>query len=438
MRKILMGCLLVMGGAVFGAWQQQDFLITHWCQPPATAENFAVLARDGYNLTLITPDAKASAKQQLDLAQQYGLKALVQDKRISLKSMATPAGQAQLAALIKEVKNHPALAGYFLTDEPSAVTFLDWARLTMFIKQRDPAHLAYINLYPCYANQKQLGVFLKEKPQGPLGIPDNFAGVGDHRQAIVFYHEYLRRYVAEIHPELISYDHYHFLKKDRSWWELPWAWLADNRNDGEEYFLNLEMIRTAALNANIPFLNIIQACTIEKCWRLVNEDELRFLAYTTMAYGGQGISWFLYWGPKSYGGMYQDGKRTALADDVAAVNRDIKALGPELMKMKSLQIYHSAPLPVGTEGMETSPVKVSGGAALVGMFQAGKDRAFMVVNRAYDRPAELELTFRLGSGKLLEFSLPEKQWKEVLTVTDGAQMKVKLLPGGGQLFKLVK
>jgi 2-isopropylmalate synthase len=49
--------------------------------------------------------------------------------------------------------------------------------------------------------------------------------------------------------------------------------------------------------------NIIEASIIEPSWRLVNKNELRFLVYTTLAYGGRGISYFLYWGPKSYGGL---------------------------------------------------------------------------------------------------------------------------------------
>ena len=44
----------------------------------------------------------------------------------------------------------------------------------------------------------------------------------------------------------------------------------------------------AALAARKPFLNNIQADTIEKSWRLPNPQETRFLVFTTMAYGGRG------------------------------------------------------------------------------------------------------------------------------------------------------
>jgi hypothetical protein len=50
-----------------------------------------------------------------------------------------------------------------------------------------------------------------------------------------------------------------------------------NGADGDQYFLNLALIREAALAAGRPFLNIIQANTIEKSWRLPDPPETRFL-----------------------------------------------------------------------------------------------------------------------------------------------------------------
>ena len=46
---------------------------------------------------------------------------------------------------------------YFITDEPSASAFPALGKLVAYLRQRDPAHLAYINLFPTYANNEQLG-----------------------------------------------------------------------------------------------------------------------------------------------------------------------------------------------------------------------------------------------------------------------------------------
>lgn len=429
--------LLLMSGAVLACgnvaeaagWQQKEFIVTMWCPPPATDENLAILVRDGYSLTTVSPAGDAAAPageavKALEVARRNGIQALLSHPLLSPGTLDDPARKAKLDALIDAVKTHPALAGYHLTDEPQATAFPAWAKLTRYLRGKDPDHLAYINLYPTYANQQQLAVFLKEPPKGPVGIPDNFAGAGTNQQTIVFYNEYLRLFVDQVKPGLISYDHYHFLRDGR---------------DGEQYFLNLALIRMAAAKAKVPFLNIVQACTIESSWRLPTEDELRWLAYTTMAYGGRGISWFLYWGPAAHGGCYQDGKRMPIADQVARVNQEIKALGPELMKLTSTQVYHTAPLPTGTQAIaDACPVTVTGGPFVLGLFaQQGVENAFMVMNRDDQANATATLTLRLGKGKLMAFSVSQRRWVEVQAVENGSRVEVDLPPGGGRLFKVV-
>ncbi len=283
-----MSKLVVLLGSVFlsvaccgtaeDKWQQEKFIITMWCPPPATEENIQILARDKYTLTGVGIGGDRSLPEsnlvgQLDIVHKYRMKALVFNPLLHWSSLADPAKQAQLDALIDSVKNHPGLDGYHITDEPSAVTFDQWAKLCKYIRRRDPEHQTYINLFPTYANQQQLGVSLKEVSTGPLGYPDNFAGIGANNQTVEFYNEHLNAYVEKISPAIISYDHYHFLK---------------NGVDGQQYFLNLALTRNASIKTGAPFLNIVQACTIEPAWRLVNKEEMRWLAFTTMAYGGRG------------------------------------------------------------------------------------------------------------------------------------------------------
>jgi hypothetical protein len=53
------------------------------------------------------------------------------------------------------------------------------------------------------------------------------------------------------------------------------------------------MIRRAAQDANVPFLNIVQACSWTPARRVPNGDEMRYLLYSTLAYGAQGISYYV-------------------------------------------------------------------------------------------------------------------------------------------------
>lgn len=78
--------------------------------------------------------------------------------------------------------------------------------------------------------------------------------------------QHLRSYVEQVEPSLISYDHYQFRLK----------------GDGKQYFLNPAMIRRAAQEAGVPFLNIVQACTwAPDVMRVPNPDDLRYLVYST-------------------------------------------------------------------------------------------------------------------------------------------------------------
>jgi hypothetical protein len=334
-----------------------------------------------------------------------------------------------LDALIQRVKAHPALEAYYLTDEPGAGAFAALGRLVAYLRERDPAHFAYINLFPTYANEQQLGVSASAADRARVGYPQNFAGVGTDDGTVLRYREHLKRYVETIKPDLISYDHYHFLQPDK-----------DGRKvDGGQYFLNLALIRMAALEAQRPFLNIIQANTIERSWRLPNADEMRFLVFTTMAYGGRGISYFTYWGPTNYGGLYQDGKASPLLDVVVALNREIAQFGPALMQFESTGVYHSGRLPYGTQAIPTNaPVQIAApGDFVLGLFgKAGTTTAFMVVNCDYSRNFEAVLGFTNGSVFLDELDRRTGRWSRYARLSPYQTMTVRLAPGDGRLFRL--
>ena len=402
-------------------WRQKDFIITFWCPPPATDEQLAVVASEGFNLTW-TPE------EGLGVAARHGLRAMLTSDLLVPEALDDADKRAKLEALIERVKKHPALEAYHITDEPGAGAFPGLGRLVAFLRERDPSHLAYINLFPTYANEEQLGVSADSADRARVGIPQNYAGVGADDKTVLRYREHLRKFVEIVQPDLISYDHYHFLKKADG---LP--------KDGEQYFLNLALIRLAAQEANKPFLNIIQANTIEKSWRLPNATEMRWLVFTTLAYGGRGISYFTYWGPPSYNGLYQDGKRMPLAADVAMLNREIAMFGPALMKLNSVAAYQTTPLPIGAEAIPASaPVQITGGGEFVlGIFgTATKPSAFMIVNRNYKQGAEAVVKILIPGRQLQELDRKTGKWSKFATLDQDRTLKIKLAAGDGRLFSV--
>lgn len=398
---VVLVCLitvLVCAGAGSAApWKQDRIMVTFWCPPPATDEALARVAAEHYTITW-TPEAG------IDVAARHGLRAMLQDGLLSPASLDDPAKKAQLDALIDRVKNHPALEAYYIIDEPNASAFPALGKLVAYLRERDPAHLAYINLFPTYANNDQLGT------------------KGD---VVTAYREHLRQYVEVVKPELISYDHYHFFK-DR---------------DGEQYFLNLALIRQAALDAHVPFLNIIQASDGEKVWRFPNGDEMRFLVYTTLAYGGRGISYFVYWGWTGYRGIYLEGKPTELEAPVAQLNEEIGILSPELMKLDSLGAYHTEPLPLGGEAVPAdSPVQLVGpGELVLGLLgTGGQVTSFMVANRSYAKRAAAKLRMPAGTRRVEEFDRSQKAWRNYTAPGADGAITVDLKRGDGRLFRFAQ
>jgi len=421
-------CLLLLAGvcslaftelpAKAAGWTQNQFLVTFWCPPPATDENLARVAAEGFNLTWMPVEG-------LDVAARHGLRAMLTSDLLNPATLEDPAKCAHLDALIERVKNHPAMAAYFLTDEPSADAFPGLGKLVAHLRERDPAHLVYINLFPTYATAEQLGVRADAGEQTRGSGPPIFAGIGADDGTVRRYHEYLRQFMATIQPDLLSYDHYHFLKE----------------KDGEQYFLNLGMIRQTALEAHRPFLNIIQADTIEKTWRLPNTNEMRWLVFTTMAYGGRGISYFTYWGPPEYNGLYVDGKPMPLLSAVAALNHEIVRFGLALMELNSVGVYQTAPLPYGAERVPTgAPVQIKGkGEFVLGLF--GKDSqptAFMIVNRNYKQPIKATAIVSIPGRTLQELDRGSGLWVRRQSLHGKRILKLKLAPGDGRLFRVVK
>ena len=403
-------------------WKQKEFIITYWCPPPATDEALARAAAEGYNLTWTAPD-------KLDVAARHNLRAMLQSPLLKPEVLDDPAKRAELDALIERVKKHPALEAYYLTDEPGAGAFPALGKLVAYLRERDPAHVAYINLYPTYANEQQLEVSAAAADRARVSYPTNFAGVGTDDKTVLRYREHLKKFVEMVKPELLSYDHYHFLKRK-----------DDGRpNDGKQYFLNLALIRLTAQEAGVPFVNIIQAGNGEPFWRVPSAEEMRWLVFTTLAYGGRGISYFTYWNWR--GGLYVDGKPSPLVQPVAALNREMAKLGPALLSLDSLAVYQTAPLPYGTEAIPANaPVQVAGaGQFVLGLFgKAGAPSAFMIVNRDYEAMAEAVLTVELPGSRLQELDRRTGGWVNAARLGRDRVFKTQLAPGDGRLFRLAR
>lgn len=394
------------GASPAASWKLGQPIVTYWAGPSMTESAARQMAEGGWNLVWC-------GEADLDLVHRHGLRGQLQDPLLAPESLDDPARREKLDALITRVRGHPALYDYFITDEPNSTNFPGLGRLVAYLRARDPAHLAYINLFPTYASNEQLGT------------------KGDTTAA---YQAHLRQFVEVVKPALISYDHYQFA--------------ADG--DSGQYFLNLSLIRHCAQAAGLPFLNIVQAATWTPSMRVPNPPEMRYLVYTTLAYGAQGISYYVYCWPGHTGGIANsNGTPTELYGALKDLNREFVAIAGQLQPLRSLGVYHAGMMPPGTEPLPQAarfvldppvptldykaPQPVKG--VLLGYFGLAEASAtipnpthIVVVNLDYKTETVVGIR---GPSPLEVFDAAAAKWSP----TGGNRAELRLPPGGGRLLR---
>ena len=386
------------------SWQVGTPIVTYWAGPSLTDASARQMAQGNWNLVWCR-------ESELEVAVRHGLRAQLQDSLLTPASLDNSAQRQLLDALIERVHRHPALYSYFITDEPNATNFPPLKKLVAYLREKDPAHLAYINLFPTYASNQQLG---------------------NSGEKISAYRAHLQDYLETVKPALISYDHYQFTAT----------------GDSPDYFLNLSLIRRVALDSGLPFLNIVQAATWTPSMRAPTPNEMRFLVYTTLAYGAQGISYYVYCCEGHTGGIANpDGSPTSLYEPLRILNHDFVEIARELQSLKSIAVYHAGMLPPGGEAMPEKavfyfdpplptadyqpPHPLHG--SLIGVFgkpsKTSRPTHALVVNLDYE--SERVVGIR-GPGRLEIFDPTTRQWEH----TGKRRIELSLAQGAGKLIRL--
>jgi len=294
------------------------------------------------------------APSALDACRDAGLKAIVSDPRTSSYDWTNvdPAvARANVEALTKEVKDHPAVYGYLLRDEPSAAMFPGLGTVAAAVKEFHPGAWPYINLFPNYADSDQ------------LGSPD--------------YEAHIKAFVEICKPTALSYDHY-----------APF----EDGSLREGYFANLESMRKAGLEFDLPFWNIVLT-SAHFNYREPTDADIRFQIYTSLAYGARGIAFFTYftpnWGNYRLGPIDQFGNETPTWGKLRTVNLQVAKLAPTLLKLRSDRVYHFGEVPRGAQAPPTdSLVETIDGPMLVGEFtHEDGSRYLLIVNKSFTASA---------------------------------------------------
>jgi len=358
MKRALASVMLLAG------WNAcaQGIPVMAWIGPPAsetTSTRYEELAAAGFTHSMSWFRDTDSMAEALDVADGAGVKLLINCPELGQEPEETA----------RRFRNHPAIGGYYLRDEPGADLFDELAVWLERIQSVDDEHPCYINLYPNYADEEQL--------------------------AVPSYEEYVRQFVTNVPVQIISFDHYPVVKE------------GDELRLRDGYYPNLQLIADTAREVGKPFwafaLSVAHAP-----YPVAEVRHLRLQVFSNLAYGAQGIQYFTYWTPVSDRWDFHtapigvDGNKTEVYDRVAQVNGEIGAFSDVFVGATVLQVGH-----LGENVREDvrvfeveAPIEdafTGGQHALLSRFRKGDTHYLAVVNPKLDSSLSIDLNLNTVS-----------------------------------------
>ncbi len=360
---LLIGMLLFLGNKeVYGQGNQRNSYdplelgclpVGMWVTPPEKFLNDAEykrMAMSGINFVNgfgYHERSNGNINKALDLCHKYGLKYFVNrsDARKTILAYDQNKDESVLLQFISDAKlfaAHPAYAGELLLDEPGKDLIPTVAEFTSHYEKTYPDKMWHVNLFPTYAT----------------------IGIKTHS-----YEDYIDTWLDATNPRYLSYDSYPLL------------------TDGtiiDDYYYNLDLIRSKTLDRKIPFWTFVQTLSIARTPEVPdkkdpNEVDIRWQVWANLAFGAKGIQYFCYWTPASTSEDFGDaligldGKATARYKYVKKLNTDIKKAGEILLHCDAVGVIQTSPNPFPLYGIGLSSfgpiLSVSGDDNIVGCFK---------------------------------------------------------------------
>ena len=278
------------------------------------------LAECGIDFVIVM-DSKDRAT--LDLFHKYGVGAIVSDvvpgwwggNGAGSGKMHTVNTMDKYEAAVADFVDHPAIWGIDIGDEPSALDFPYYGKVFDYVNRAFPNQFPYLNLYPNYAS-----------------VSHNTAEETECQLGTATYEEHIQKYCENVPADYLSYDFYCFDHNLRT-------------IGVTKHYENLRVVADACRNTGRSMWIILMVNSHDpNIW--MTENNLRFQAYTSMAFGAENITWACYtagwWSNQVLDG---EGNKTQQYDKLKTVNAEIRTMADEYMKYRRVSTHF-----VGFEG----------------------------------------------------------------------------------------
>ena len=200
--------------------------------------------------------------------------------------------------------DHPAIWGIDVGDEPSALDFPYYGKVIDYVNRAFSNQFAYLNLYPNYAS-----------------VSGNNAQETVNQLGTATYEEHIRRYCECVPSDYLCYDFYLY------------------SINVAKHYENLRVVADACRNTGRSMWIVLQVNS-HRPEEWMSENNLRFQAYTSMAFGVENIIWACYTAGWWHNQVLDDqGNQTEQYGKLKRVNAQIRTIADEYMKYRRVSTH---------------------------------------------------------------------------------------------------
>ncbi len=370
--------LTFIGALIYGHLNAQEKLksngvipVMSWggiSQTEISTENYRKLKDVGVNIDIaFFPNADAIAAA-LDAAGKAGIKLMI----------SCPELKSEPEKTANRFKNHPALEGYYLADEPGRPLFEELAVWNKKLKTADKTHYSFVNLYPDINSNK------------------NKFGTKNYK-------EYVDTFDSIFPAPYLSFDFYPVVDGavHPRWYENMEFYMRKSQHEGRPFWAFALTTSYLAYSDDSPqpslndFYQLYKSYLPEKTFvhEIPTLAELRLQIFVNLAYGAQGIE---YWSFRGYGSpLDAQGKRTVVYDRVQKISNEIQNYSGIFLGAKVVSVEQTGlNIPSGTKRITHLPSTIKlletvGEGAVVSVLENSGNSFLVIVNRDFENPMKL-------------------------------------------------